>query len=449
MSITSTEILSIPELVRKIRIWTYSSEPSTITINWAGNQQTFQVDCQDHVPIVIAHGNSANNILTIKCISGNVNIGSVDINYSWTINPHYTQLYPNQIQPLIESGFDLSVIDNNFRNDLFNIDLFLSTGDNDFSAVANLVSNVQINNQQQVPTTWYCLNSNDIFSADIYVTTPAVENQSTSQAPVQKFIDPQWKYLYDREFITNLDTRFYEYVNKKLSDHTVCWNDKIFTGYSIPYGYAIRMQTQLIDNVELIRDRRVVDLGTHRGQFLYPCIELGCQSITGVQPLADYNTAINEALVGLNYSNRARAIWGDAYDLPGLTEILNNQDTLLMLGLIYHLNNHYQLLDAITRTNLTGLVIDISVIDEDLAHYTNSNPMIKWLTEPQNIDEGGWEFAGIEKNWTWVGLPNASWIVQTLQYLGWQIKSNVMHSALRTRKPQLRHRGIITATRNL
>lgn len=166
MSITSTEILSIPEIVRKIRIWARSSSPSVIVVNWASNQQTFQIDSQEHVPIVIAHGNDTNNILKIKCITGRVDIGSIDINYSWTINPYYNTLYAEQVQNLIASGFDLSAIDDNFRNDLFNKDLFLSTGEDDFSAVANLVSNVQINNQHQDANAWYCLNANDIFSAD-------------------------------------------------------------------------------------------------------------------------------------------------------------------------------------------------------------------------------------------------------------------------------------------
>lgn len=449
MSSTSTEILSIPDIVRKIRIWVHSPGPSVVAVDWAGNQQIVHINTQEHYPITVEHGNNMSNILTVKCLSGQINVGSIDINYSWTINPHYTNLYAEQVKLLIESGFDLSKIDSNFRNDLFDKDLFLSTGEDDYSAVAELVSNVQLNNQPQVLNTWYCLQAGDCFSANIYVTTPAVENQSTSIAPDQTAVDSQWRYSYNQDFVNTIDTRFYEYVNKKLADCTVQWSEKMFTGYRIPYGYAIRIQTQLIDNIELIKNKRVVDLGTHRGQFLYPCIELGCQSVVGVQPMPDYNQAINEALAGLNYSDCASAIYGDAYDLSGLTKILKDQDTLLMLGLIYHLNNHYQLLETITRTNLTGLVIDISVTDNDIAHYTDSSPAIKWLTEQQNIDEGGWEFAGVEKNWTWVGLPNAAWLTQTLQYLGWQIKSSVMHSALRTRKPQLRHRGIVTAYRNL
>lgn len=449
MVTTSTEILSIPALVRKIQIWTDSPNPSTIAVNWAGNQQIFQLDSKEHCPIVVAHGHESNNLLTIECLSGQVNIGSVNINYSWKLNPYFVTRYADQVELLLNSGFNLSLVESNFREDLFTTDLFLSTGEDDYSAVAELVSNIQLNNQLQESNAWYCLQTGDCFSADIYVTTPAVENQPTSVAPVQELVDSHWKYSYDEDFVSKLDTRFYEYVNKKLADHTVQWTEQMFTGYHVPYGYAIRMQTQLIDNIELIKNKRIIDLGTHRGQFLYPCIELGCQSITGVQPMPDYNQAINEALAGLNYRDRASAIYGDAYDLPALSTILENQDTLLMLGLIYHLNNHYQLLETVTRTNLTGLVIDISVTDNDLAHYTDSSPAIKWLTEQQNIDEGGWEFAGIEKNWTWVGLPNAAWLIQTLQYLGWQIKSSVMHSALRTRKPQLRHRGIVTAYRNL
>lgn len=444
---TSTEILSIPNIVRKIRIWTACPEPSVVKVTWAGNQQVFHIDSQEHYPIIIAHGNESNNVLTIECSSGQVNIGCIDINYSWAINPHYTNLYTDQVQLLIESGFDLSKIESNFRNDLFNKDLFLSTGENDYSAVTNLVSNVQLNNQPQESRAWYCLTPGDCFSADVYITTPAVKNQPASSAPLQKPVSSQWRYSYDHDFVSKLDTRFYEYVNKKLADHTVQWSDQMFTGYCVPYADAIRMQVQLIDNIELIKNKRIVDLGTHRGQFLYPCIELGCQSITGAQPMPDYNQVINEALVKLNYSDRAQAIYGDAYDLPALSSILKDQDTLLMLGLVYHLNNHYQLLETVSRSDLTGLVIDVSITDDTLFHYTDSDPKIKWIPEQQHVDENGWELGGINKNWTWVGHPNAAWLIQTLQYLGWKIKSSVMHSSLRTRIPQLRHRGIVTAYR--
>jgi hypothetical protein len=449
MSTTSTEILSIPELVRKIRIWVDSPSPGTIVVNWAGNQQTFQIASQEHCPIIIAHGQESNNALNIKCLFGQVNIGSIDINYSWKINPYFIEQYADQVKLLLDSGFNLSLIESKFRDDLFTTDLFLSTGDNDYSAVADLVSNVQINNNYQKSSSWYPLLPGDVFAADIYTTTPALENQSAVPAPVQNLVNAQWKYSYDQEFVANLDTRFYEYVNKKLADNTVQWNEQMFTGYQVPYGYAVRMQVQLIDNIELIKDRHVVDLGTHRGQFLYPCLELGCASITGAQPMSDYNTAINEALAGLNYSNRASAVWGDAYNLVELSNLLQGKDTLLMLGLLYHLNNHYQLLETVSNTNLTGLVIDISVLDGDLDHYTNQEPRIKWITEQQNLDESGWELDGVNKNWTWVGHPNSAWLIQTLQYLGWTIKSSVMHSGLRTRKPQLRHRGVITAIRNL
>ena len=444
---TSTEILSIPNLVRKIRIWVRSPCLCLIKVNWAGNSQTFSVDSQvEHTPIIIAHGNESNNKLTIECLSGQINIGIIDINYSWTINPYFTNTYPDQVDRLLKSNCDLTLIDADFRKDLSSRDLFLSTGENDFSAIAHLANNVYINEHLQDVAPWYICNAADIYSSDIYVTTPAIESVPPVHGPDQSSSIPELKYEYDADFISKLDTRFYEFVNKKLADQDIKWNDQIFTGYQIPYGYAIRIQNQLVDNVELIKDKHVFDLGTDRGSFLYPCIELGCKSITGAQPLNDYNNAINEALIGLNLNDRASAVWGDAYDLPGLTKLLKGKDTLLMLGLLYHLNNHYHLLEAVTKTDITGLVIDIS-INFWFDHYVHSDPAIKWKLEQQNVDVKGWEFNGINKDWTWVGYPNAAWLVQTLQFMGWKIKSSVIHGSLRTSSPQLIHRGIVTAYR--
>jgi hypothetical protein len=446
MTTPSLEILSIPKIVRKIQIWVYSNESGSILVNWGGQDQIFLINSQEHRPIVVTHGNESANDLIIECLTGQVCIGSIDINYSWAINPYFTSKYPDQVALLLESDCNLNVVDSDFRNDLVDENLFLSTEENNFSSVSNLVSNVHINNQSQNFEHWYYLTHNDIYSSSIHATTPAIDSQPQTLLPEQKIIESSWKYHYDKDFISNLDTRFYEFVNKKLSNESIQWNNQMFTGYRIPYGYAVRIQTQLVDNIELIRNKRIVDLGTDRGQFLYPCLELGCASIIGVQPLDGYNNAINQALTGLNYNDRASAVWGDAYDLAGLIEILKDKDTLLMLGLLYHLNNHYQLLETVTKTDLTGLVIDIA-INAGLDHHTDSEPKIKWMFEQQNVDVKGWELAGINKDWTWVGLPNASWLIQTLQFLGWKIKSNVMHSNLRTSTPQLKHRGIITAYR--
>jgi hypothetical protein len=444
---TSLELLSIPDIIRKIRIWVYSTEPSLINVNWAGNQQTFSIDVQvEHTPIIISHGDESNNTLTVECLSGQVNIGIIDINYSWTINSYFTNKYPDQVERLLKSNCDLTLIDSDFRKDLSNRDLFLSTGENDFAAITHLVSNVYVNEKYQDFAPWYSLNTGDIYSSDIYVTTPSIEPVPEVSVPDQSSSTPELKYEYDADFISNLDTRFYEFVNKKLADRNIKWNDQIFTGYQIPYGYAIRIQNQLVDNIELIKDKHVFDLGTDRGSFLYPCIELGCKSVTGAQPLPDYNNAINEALIGLNLNDKASAVWGDAYDLPGLTELLKGKDTLLMLGLMYHLNNHYQLLEAVTKTNITGLVIEMS-INFWYDHYMHPESAIKWKLEQQNVDVKGWEFNGINKDWTWVGYPNAAWFVQTLKFMGWKIKSNIIHSILRTSSPQLIHRGVVTAYR--
>ena len=115
--------------------------------------------------------------------------------------------------------------------------------------------------------------------------------------------------------------------------------------------------------------------------------------------------------------------------------------------MLYHFNHHYQLLEAITHTDITGLVIDTSVIPDHYQHYIDPIPSIRYLSEAQGIDINGWELRGYNKNSTWVGIPNASWIQATLQHLGWRIRSHQMVSMLRTIRPNLRHRGVITAVR--
>jgi hypothetical protein len=433
---------------RKIRIWISSPAESRLNIYWDSDalvQDTLVTASTQHQSIDIDY--QQNKTLHIKCCSGCVHVVRAEINYNWEINQFYIDNFFNEVQTLLQSKFDLSKVSADFLGHLKTHDIFTSSGPERFSSSKNLFYNVKID-QLLLPlgNEQYTINSGSEFSANIeHVDIAPIAPQLNNHLLPNKNI--QWVSNYNEKFMSTIDTRFYEFINKKIASPKLTWENTVFTGYDLHYGDKIKFQTRLIVNQELIKDKHVVDLGTDRGQTLYPCVLLGCKSVTGVQPLPDRNAIVNYCLQHMKLDDRACVAFGDAYDLDNIKKLLDGKDTLLMLGLLYHLNNHYQLLAAVTDSDITGLVIELSIPGNYLFdHYVSDLPSITWSLENTTDPLNGQDQQS-RNNQTWVGRPNAAWVVQTLEFLGWSIKSNVMHSILTTSYPQLKYRGIITAYR--
>jgi hypothetical protein len=444
-------------LNRQIRVWIKSNVSSShIQIGCLnGTLLDLNLNNLKHHPIIVKLEDHSENTLEISVMSGEIEVGNIEINYSVKLNQYLKEKYPKEICMLLESNFDISKISEEFIKDLQQQDLFESTGLDDFSAVKDLRQLIKINGQNvpEKKSQWIKLCTEEYMSIKIYAPTPVLSSDSknnfyykTDKTSIN--LDFEVSKNYDQHFIDTIDTKFYEYVNTKLADKHTSWNDNLIK-YQLPYSYKLRIQTQLLDNRELIENRHVLDLGCDRGQFLYPCLLMNCKSITGAQPLENYNQTINEALYHLHLSDRAQAVYGNVYDLANLKILLHNKNTLLMLGLIYHVNNHYELLKTISESDIDAIVIDVA-IKKDINHYKHykSNiPSILYLHEKTGVDIHGIEIGNHSSITTFVGTPNAKWLIMTLEHMGWTIKSNKMISSLRNTHGNLSYRGIITATK--
>jgi 2-polyprenyl-3-methyl-5-hydroxy-6-metoxy-1,4-benzoquinol methylase len=441
----SLEVKNIPVILRSFRVWIKSqTSTAAIEIGLVGNnKKILELDNDCHREIVLHQTAHDQTQIELKVLHGQVQVVTVEINHSWKINPYFYNKYPDQINCFINSEFDVSMVSQEFFQDLQLYDLFESTGDTEFSATTNLAYNVRLN-QDVIQDNNLCgdLLVNDHLIFDVYVTSPAIEKKRSEFDQNFNF-DFAWSQNFDQTIIDGLDLRFYEFVNKKLTNKNVNWAPETFSGYKMPYAFKSRIQSQLIDNVEFIKDRHVVDLGCERGQFLFPCTALGCASVTGVQPLEDYNHVINEALAHLNLQTQASAVYGNVYDLNYLKNQLVGKDTVLCLGLLYHLNHHYQFLQTISSSDVSALIIDISIQNKHmLDFYCSNTPDIRYWYEKHGVDINGWELLSTTNPNTFVGTPNAAWIINCLTHLGWTVKSNVLQSMVKL--PHLRYRGVIS-----
>jgi len=427
---------------RKIRIWFKTLDLNSIlkieTFNFTEKYTVKENHWSIEVPI-----DQTNNNLKIFCLTGFIEIGKIEINYSWQINSYYYENYCDETRLLEQNEFDLSLCSDEMLNDLEKIPLWIDTGEDNFSAVENLVLNPCINLKLTHYKDWFSLKKDDFFSCKIYC--PRLPESWIKTRPV--FDIRQFNSIktikYNKEIISKLDNRFNSLVKKilldPLSDKSTVEHDK----KDLPYAWKTRIQAQLVDNMELIADKHVIDIGADLGQFTYPCAILGCKTVTSAQIVDEHNNAIKSAADHFGLQDVIKIDKCDIYDIENVNRSLHGIDTILFLGVIYHINHHYQLLETFTRSNATGIVIDCII--EDLSFWNDPQPKMNWIKEYQNKEGNGIEYKSPDSKVTWVGIPNASWIINSLEILGWEILKMSQTRSLTLSK--MRHRGIISAKR--
>lgn len=241
----------------------------------------------------------------------------------------------------------------------------------------------------------------------------------------------------------DLDPRFRTWVVGRERNPKLLWDRLDAQNCHYPYSDQIRIQRQLIDNIDWIRDRRVLDLACHLGIFGDACMQLGARSVTGTNIRPRIIDIVNQGFQHAGWQDRARVISHDIYDTATLQQLCDQHDLVLLAGIMYHVNNHFDILSAISRSLCSKLIIDTIYY---LPDWHDTRPLVTWLIESDQSESMGRDNKTAETNSTFVGIPNFCWYQQALALLGWQIQStahvNFMHFATK-----LRRRAVITACR--
>ena len=432
---------------RKIRIWFSGKELTNsveITIN--NHQSVHTFSNLEHTPIIVSFDITIENQyeLLICCLTGKVGVGQIDINYSLVPNKLLFDNFNKEMTCLLNSKFDLSEIPMEIIAAIRNQELLTSSGSDEYASTDSLLISPTVNNISVSHTGFNILNITDSFKCKLYVTKPVEEILVATNTKLSSELVPTMAYKYDQSFFDKLDPAFYSYVITKVSNESIDRNDSQHT-YQWTYHDKIRIQKMLIDNVDLIKDKKIIDLGCNTGLFSFVCATLGATTVLGTNIRPELNNICNMAAASIGIDKKLSVIYHDVYDLQTIPKLLDGIDTILFSGLIYHINHHYTLLTELTKSNATSIIIDTHIHDIDF--YLSNSADIRWVEESQDCDLNGFDSDAINADVTFVGLPTAQWISHALQNLGWTIKSStvVQFCSFRSR---LSARGIVTATRD-
>lgn len=130
----------------------------------------------------------------------------------------------------------------------------------------------------------------------------------------------------------------------------------------------IERHKRIVDpNKDCFEGKTVLDLASHNGRWTYAAIKAGTSYILGIegrQELIDTGLAEFARFPRESY-DFAR---GDVYDMSAIAEGYRRTqfDTILCLGLYYHVADHYLLFRKMRSLNPSNIIIDTPLIKSDV-----------------------------------------------------------------------------------
>ena len=207
---------------------------------------------------------------------------------------------------------------------------------------------------------------------------------------------------------------YHSFFHGKSDNLAEFWkNWKPWDIWEYPIYDLNRFNIIITKNANLIRNKKILDVGCNIGYLSLFCLNLDCKNVTGIDVRSN-KLQIADFVCGkagfTNYEFKKLDIIQDA--LLGVTEKI---DTILFSGLIYHISNHYEILAKLSKSTATSMIIE----NYDSEYYNDPTPQIYWLFE--DVEDPMNAYSTKHKSLL-VGRPNQAWINTVMTELGWKLK---------------------------
>lgn len=232
------------------------------------------------------------------------------------------------------------------------------------------------------------------------------------------------------------DKRYYEFIYHKFFNPPVNYIDwKPCEQWDYPEKDLIRFNHIIVNNIKYIKDKKVLDIACHLGYLSLFCLHNGATSVTGTN-VRQRELALSQELCTIAGYTNVKFIELNLYDFDNMITYLNHHDTILLSGILYHVNNHYQLLEHITKSNIKNIIIESEIV-------INDQSIVAWVHENSENRVNGFYN---ELTDLYVGIPSLKFIVELLTYFNWNIESTVEFS-FSSSVDRIHQRAVIVATR--
>lgn len=207
------------------------------------------------------------------------------------------------------------------------------------------------------------------------------------------------------------DKRWYEYAYHKFFNPNVEYkNWQPWDEWDYPEKDLERFGRIITDNLKYIQNQRVLDVACHLGYISLFCLHNGSSQVTGTNVRPTELSIASEICSLSGYSNYAFENV-NLYDQDQMMKLYNDHDTIILAGIIYHVNNHYQLIENITNSNAKTIIIEGEV-------YPSNDPVVHWITESTKPSTRSYSESTDQ---LLVGVPSLCFLTTLLEFFNWRI----------------------------
>jgi hypothetical protein len=133
-----------------------------------------------------------------------------------------------------------------------------------------------------------------------------------------------------------------------------------------------RYKRIIAHNIHLIKDKRVIDLAAHDGRWTWAALQSGAAYVDSVEGRSELVAAANKTLSTFP-KERYSFVQGDIIDHIERRKGVAF-DTVLCLGIFYHINEHFRLLQLMAGLKPSAIILDTALM-------TTKAPQIGFATE--------------------------------------------------------------------
>lgn len=170
----------------------------------------------------------------------------------------------------------------------------------------------------------------------------------------------------------------------------------------------------LMDHVDVIKNKTIIDFACHTGEYSFYCHDQGCKFVQGIEirPEAVEIARGRQIEYGI-LNHKIKFDIGDIHNYSAVKNLCADKDTVLLCGIMYHVHDHLEILQAVCQPSVQYIVIETlehpSIMDID-------QPLVWWGQEHTAIWTSGFYQ---NQDMISIGIPNLSWfkfIMSTLQF---------------------------------
>jgi 2-polyprenyl-3-methyl-5-hydroxy-6-metoxy-1,4-benzoquinol methylase len=196
-------------------------------------------------------------------------------------------------------------------------------------------------------------------------------------------------------------------------------NDIFFNTSKVAAGPArLNYRANFILKKCNLKNKRILELGSHNGRFTYVCLKLGCKSIVGVEYSKKYTEAANANLKSFpQFSGKYQNVTSD------LTAFLKTvqegeYDIILGMGIFYHILDQFEILKEIKRIKPKLLIVDTSVVK---LTKEEQEALVKPCCSPKF--KATWFCCHVDAKGTWKIRPSQQMMEIWLKKAGFKFKN--------------------------